>query len=247
MIIAITSKERTLQSEIDPRFGRAAYFMIANTLTGEVYAHDNSKGIEAANGAGTGAAQLMAEYKINILYTGVVGPKAADVLNKAGIKYVEKTTGTVEQILDQLAVDDDTQQAAGGQEATVEPPTDGATRLAVPADTEEGMSAPRSGHFGKCNYYMLVDIKDNQVVNIIPLKNGGHTTGGCFAPVMLLKGNYVSNLVVAGIGGRPLQGFRQSGIEVFGGSGQTVQETVDLFLGNQLQPLSPAQVCGGGA
>jgi len=247
MIIAITAKDRTLQSEIDPRFGRAAWFMIANSLSGEVYAHENTEGVNAANGAGTSAAQLMAEYKVDIIYTGTVGPKAAEVLKKAGITYQENTTGTVEQVLDALSVDDDAQQSAGGQAETVAPPENGAIRLAVPADSGDGLEAQRSGHFGKCNYYVLVDIKDNQIQQVTSLKNGGHIQGGCFAPVMLLKGNHVANLVVAGIGGRPLQGFRQSGIEVYSGQGQTVKETVAMFIDNQLSPLNANQVCGGGA
>ncbi len=244
MIIAITAQEPSLQAEIDPRFGRAAYFMIADSITGQVRAHDNSAGVEASNGAGTSAAQLLADAGVNILYTGKVGPKAAEVLNKAGIVYHEDITGTVEAVLDGLAQDISTQQQAGGQAATVEPPEDGALRLAVPADSDTGLQSTRSGHFGRCNYYTLIDIKDNQIVKITPLKNGGHTQGGCFAPVMLLSGNHVTKLVVAGIGGRPLQGFRANGIEVYFGGGNTVEETLNLYLNDQLSPLSDDQVCG---
>ena len=84
MIIAVTAQEGRIDSPVDPRFGRAAYFMIANTETMEVYGHDNSAGVGASNGAGTGAAQLLAEEKVNVLYTGKVGPKAAEALEKAG-------------------------------------------------------------------------------------------------------------------------------------------------------------------
>ena len=111
MIIAITAKESSLQSEVDPRFGRAAYFLIANSLTGEVYAHDNTAGIEADNGAGTGASQLLAEYKVDVLYTGHVGPKAADVLEKAKIPYYENITGTVQSVIDRLKNGDIQQNA----------------------------------------------------------------------------------------------------------------------------------------
>ncbi|MCK4503265.1 MAG: hypothetical protein KAU22_09520 [Desulfuromonadales bacterium] len=246
MIIAITAKEASMQSEVDPRFGRGAFFMIANSLTGEVYAHDNTDGIDAANGAGTGAAQLLAEYKVDVLYTGHVGPKAAEVLDKAKIAYHENTTGTVEAVLDSLARDIPAQEAAGGQAETVSAPEDGALRIAIPADSDKGLDAQRSGHFGKCAYYILIDIKDKQIQQVTPLLNGGHTEGGCFAPVMLLNGNHVKKLIVAGIGGRPLEGFRETGIEVYAGVGQTVQETVYLFLNDQLSPISNDQVCGGG-
>ena len=102
MLIAITALENSVQSEIDPRFGRAAYYIIVNTETDEVTVHDNSDGTGASNGAGTGAAQTLSEYGVEALYTGSVGPKAADVLQKANIPYYENITGTVQNLLDQL-------------------------------------------------------------------------------------------------------------------------------------------------
>ena len=109
MLIAITAIENSLQSEIDPRFGRAAYYMIVNTETDEVTVHNNSDGISASNGAGTGAAQTLSEYGVEALYTGSVGPKAADVLQKANIPYYENNTGTVQSLLDQLKAGGTTQ------------------------------------------------------------------------------------------------------------------------------------------
>ncbi len=102
MLVAITALENSLQSGIDPRFGRAAYYMIINTETEEVTAHNNSDGVGASNGAGTGAAQTLSEYGVEALYTGSVGPKAAEVLNQAKIPYYENITGTVQGVLDQL-------------------------------------------------------------------------------------------------------------------------------------------------
>lgn len=244
MIIAITAKEASLQSEVDPRFGRAAYFLIANSLTGEVYAHDNSDGIDAENGAGTGASQQLAEYKVDVLYTGHVGPKAAEVLEKAKIAYHENTTGTVEEVLSRIPAESLPQAEA--PEETVSAPEEGTIRLAIPADSEAGLQAQRSGHFGKCAYYTLIDIKDQEIQQVVAMKNGGHVQGGCSAPVILLNTNHVNKLIVAGIGGRPLQGFRETGIEVYAGIGETVQESVDLFLNDQLAPISNDQVCGGG-
>jgi len=246
MIIAITAKEPTLESEVDPRFGRAAYFLIVNTMIGKAFALENSEGINASNGAGTGAAQLMAENKVDVLYTGSVGPKAGDALEKAQIKVHENTTGTIKDILDLLT--SEMNEKAGEDEPMefVEPPVNDAVRLAIPADSGDGLHANRAGHFGKCAYYILVDVKDNQVQQITPLRNGGHSKGGCSVPVKLLNGNHVKQLIVAGIGGRPLQGFRETGIEVYAGEGQTVEETVNHFLNNKLVPIGNDQVCSGG-
>jgi len=102
MVIAFTAMENSLEAAIDPRFGRAAFYIIVNTTTDEVTIHDNSDGINASNGAGTGAAQTLSEYGVEELYTGRVGPKAADVLDKAKICYHENIVGTVQDTLNQI-------------------------------------------------------------------------------------------------------------------------------------------------
>lgn len=251
MKVAVTAEEGRMDSPVDSRFGRAPFFMIANSDTMEVYAHDNSSGVTAGNGAGTSAAQLLAEENVAVLYTGKVGPKAAEVLEKAGIKVVEEITGTVEEVL-RAALQNIPAPSASGQQPEVEiPPSEpvakGAIRVAIPSDSDAGLTAPRSGHFGKCAYYTLVDIADQNVVSVQTMQNGGHVVGGCSVPVMLLKGWAVNKVVVAGIGGRPLAGFQDEGIQVYSGHGNTVQETVNAYLQGQLGPIQQDQVCGGGA
>lgn len=125
MLIAITATENSLQAEVDPRFGRAAYYMVVNTETGEVKAHDNSDGINASNGAGTGAAQTLSELGVQALYTGRVGPKAAEVLNQAKIPYYENISGTVQNVLDRI--DQDEIQKLSSQSAKAPEPTNQAS------------------------------------------------------------------------------------------------------------------------
>ncbi len=121
MLIAFTAMENSLEAAIDPRFGRAAFYIIVNTVTDEVTIHDNSDGINASNGAGTGAAQTLSEYGVEELYTGRVGPKAAEVLDKAGIRYYENITGTVQEALNQIKSGQLSPMAAPAQQP-VEPP-----------------------------------------------------------------------------------------------------------------------------
>lgn len=251
MIVAVTAQEGRIDSPVDSRFGRAPFFMIANSDTMEVYAHDNSEGVNAGNGAGTSAAQLMAEQNVEVLYTGKVGPKAAEALEKAGVKVVEQTTGTVEEVLSAALRNVVMEQGNTPQTELEIPPSEpvvaGATRVAIPSDSDSGLDSTRSGHFGKCNFYTLVDIAGNEVVAVQTMKNGGHTVGGCDVPVRLLKGWDVNKVVVAGIGGRPLAGFLQEGIQVYSGLGNTVSETVSAYTQGQLGPIQQDQVCGGGA
>ena len=75
MNIAITSTGETLESTSDPRFGRAQYFIIVDTETGDFRAIRNPN-IDAMGGAGIQSAQLVAKEGIEAVVTGSCGPNA---------------------------------------------------------------------------------------------------------------------------------------------------------------------------
>ena len=60
MKIAISSEGTSLESPVDPRFGRAKYFALVDTDTGECSFHDNTQNLNAPQGAGIQAAQAVA-------------------------------------------------------------------------------------------------------------------------------------------------------------------------------------------
>ena len=120
-------------------------------------------------------------------------------------------------------------------------------RIAIPSNGEGGLSGTRSGHFGHCDVFTFVDIKDGEIEKISTLANQEHVQGGCMVPVNLLAENHVNALIVGGIGMRPLMGFRQVGIEVYHDDQRPEIEPVvmDLIRGN-LPQIQNDQVCGGG-
>ncbi len=85
MNIAITATGSTLESAVDPRFGRAQFFVAVDTETGSFTAHDNRQNLQATQGAGVQAAQNVAALGVQAVISGNVGPKAFRVLNMAGI------------------------------------------------------------------------------------------------------------------------------------------------------------------
>ena len=96
MIIAITAKGVDLEAAVDPRFGRAAAFVVVNTDTGAVRALDNREASLAGHGAGIQTARLMADQKIQAVVTGHCGPNAYRALNAVGVRvYTGVTEGTV--------------------------------------------------------------------------------------------------------------------------------------------------------
>ena len=102
MKVAVTSQGSVLSSELDPRFGRAKYFVVVDTESGEFAAHDNGANLEAAHGAGVQAAQDVVRLGAEAVITGNLGPKAADGLRAGGVKVYRQTWGTVRDAVEQL-------------------------------------------------------------------------------------------------------------------------------------------------
>jgi predicted Fe-Mo cluster-binding NifX family protein len=98
MKIAISATGPTLDDEVDPRFGRCQYFIIADPQTMEFEAVDNSSAT-AAGGAGISAAQEIAAKGVQAVLTGNCGPNAHQVLASAGIQIITGVSGKVKDAI----------------------------------------------------------------------------------------------------------------------------------------------------
>lgn len=91
--IAVTSEGPSLDDQVDPRFGRAAGFVVVDLETLDTEYIDNGQSQAMAQGAGIQAAELVARSGVSCLLTGSVGPKAFQALAAAGIKVVQNLEG----------------------------------------------------------------------------------------------------------------------------------------------------------
>ncbi|MCG8551660.1 MAG: NifB/NifX family molybdenum-iron cluster-binding protein, partial [Desulfobacterales bacterium] len=105
----------------------------------------------------------------------------------------------------------------------------------------------RAGHFGHCDVFTFVDVKDGKIETVSTVANQEHAQGGCMVPVNLLAEHRVNALIVGGIGMRPLMGFRQVGIDVYHDDQRPDIEPVVLdLIAGKLEQIRNDQVCGGG-
>jgi len=102
MKVVVTSEGNTLDSPVDPRFGRARYFLLVDSESGEAAAHDNEQNLNAPQGAGIQAAQTVARLGAKAVLTGHVGPKAFATLQAAGVAVCTGATGTVREAVEQF-------------------------------------------------------------------------------------------------------------------------------------------------
>lgn len=99
MKIAISSEGTTLDSKMDPRFGRCAYFLLVDEDTGEILPVVNPAA-NAMGGAGPQAAQNLSDKGVAVVITGNLGPNAARSLDALGIKAYRFDAGTVKDALE---------------------------------------------------------------------------------------------------------------------------------------------------
>jgi len=122
--------------------------------------------------------------------------------------------------------------------------TNGTTvRIAIPSEAPGGLTARRSGHFGRCECFTVVEVIDGDVAGVEVVNNAPHQDGGCMTPVLLLAENTVDVIVVDGIGGRPLMGFNQVGIAVHAGMGLDVQTAVAAYIQGALPVVGLEGAC----
>ena len=86
MKIVVSARGVTPESEVDPRFGRAAHFLLFDSGDGSWEPVENKQALNAAHGAGIQAAETVCRHGAGILITGHVGPKAFQVLSDGDVK-----------------------------------------------------------------------------------------------------------------------------------------------------------------
>ena len=120
-------------------------------------------------------------------------------------------------------------------------------RIAIPSVNNGGLDGQRSGHFGHCDVFTIVDVEDGEIKEVSTIPNQEHVQGGCMVPVNFLAGHNVNALIVGGIGMRPLMGFRQVGIDVYhDATRHEIRPVVEDLIAGRLPIISDDQVCGGG-
>jgi predicted Fe-Mo cluster-binding NifX family protein len=104
MKVAITSTGENLDSPLDQRFGRCAWFVIYDTETSgkEILPNPNK---DVLDGAGPASVQLVASRKVNKIVSGEFGIKIKSLLDSLKIQMIvvkdqEKTVRDIIEMID---------------------------------------------------------------------------------------------------------------------------------------------------
>jgi len=101
MKIVISSTGNSLDSTIDPRFGRCSAFIIAETDDMSFESIDNES-IALGGGAGIQSASFVVSKDVQAVLTGNCGPKAMQVFNTANVKVYTGFAGTIKDAIEKF-------------------------------------------------------------------------------------------------------------------------------------------------
>lgn len=101
MKIAVTAVGDGMQSQVDPRFGRAACFVVVDTesMACEAVANRN---VDASDGVGINAAKAAIDAGVQAVLTGNCGPNAERTLRAGNVKLYTGVSGTVAEAVEQF-------------------------------------------------------------------------------------------------------------------------------------------------
>jgi len=113
-------------------------------------------------------------------------------------------------------------------------------KIAVAVEDNRGLEALMSQHFGRCAYYMLVDVVNGEIGEVKALESpfyGSHGEPGEVPDFIKKLGAQV--IIAGGMGPKAIGFFEQYGIQVVTGVSGAVQRVIQLYLDGQIQGASP--------
>ena len=114
-------------------------------------------------------------------------------------------------------------------------------RIAIAINEKNDLDSTVSHHFGRCPYYLLVDVENRKVGEMTIVENPyfqTHTPG----QVPEFVNNLGVNVMLSGgRGQRAIQFFEQFGIEVATGALGTAGQTLERYLRGELSIAEPCR------
>ena len=115
------------------------------------------------------------------------------------------------------------------------------TRIAISVDDDRGLDSVVSPHFGRCPYYVFVELEGREVRQVSAVENPyyGHHQPGQVPAFIERQGADV--MLAGGMGRRAIGLFQQCGIEAVTGAMGSVRHALEQYLGGALQGAAPCR------
>ena len=112
-------------------------------------------------------------------------------------------------------------------------------RIAVSAEDDNGLDSRVSPHFGRCPYFVLLDVGGRQVNAVSVVVNPYYPDHQPGQVPSFIHSQEANVMLTGGMGGRAIAFFQQYGIEPVTGASGAVRDALDQYLDGTLQGVAP--------
>jgi C_GCAxxG_C_C family probable redox protein len=112
-------------------------------------------------------------------------------------------------------------------------------RIAISAENNQGLASQVSHHFGRCPYFILVDVEGQEIKGVTSVENPyaqNHSPGQVPA---FIHGQEAQVMLSGGMGRRAVGFFQQYDIQPVTGAAGTVEQTITRYLNGELSGAEP--------
>jgi predicted Fe-Mo cluster-binding NifX family protein len=112
-------------------------------------------------------------------------------------------------------------------------------RIAISAESKDGLDSPVSHHFGRCPFFVLVDVEGLEIKAVTSVENPFYAAHSPGQVPGFIKSQRANVMLAGGMGRRAVSFFQQYGIETATGASSTVRQAVQGYLGGELRGSEP--------
>jgi predicted Fe-Mo cluster-binding NifX family protein/DNA-binding PadR family transcriptional regulator len=112
-------------------------------------------------------------------------------------------------------------------------------KIAVTAESENGLDSLVAHHFGHTPYFVLVEVENQTIASVKSIANPfaqAHAPGDIPS---FVKSQGITTVLSGGMGSRAIDLFAQFGIKAATGADGTVRQAVENYLGGKLAEAAP--------
>ncbi|MGM5483597.1 MAG: NifB/NifX family molybdenum-iron cluster-binding protein [Nanobdellota archaeon] len=228
MKIAITCNDNNFDAEIDQRFGRCQYFLIADIEDGKIKESSflENEGKKQGHGAGIKAAEQIGENCVNVIITGALGPNATKVLEQLNIKSYH-SSGNVKRAIDDFINDKlkAINEVSDPVKEKIHKENSIKNKMFFPLLDNKGKESRISEHFGHAPYFGIYD-KDKNEIKVV--ENDLDHTDPSKSPIDQIEDKINPDIIYAkSIGKRAIDIIKQKGILLKTSNDETIGEVIN--------------------
>jgi len=114
-------------------------------------------------------------------------------------------------------------------------------RIALACENNQGLSGQMSQHFGRCPYYLIVDVEGHEIKKTDSVNNpyyNNHVPG--MVP-QFINEQAVNVMIAGGMGPRAIDMFSNLGMEVVTGAIGNVGNVLQAYLRGEISGVEPCE------